>query len=75
MANKKNVRENTGNLEDVLKHREFCMLKLYSLILKIKNIVIFATKISNFFLETGYVCRVSFAHETVANQSTGNFKI
>ena len=43
------VRENTGNLEILPKHREFCLLKMYnSLILRVKDIAIFAAKMSMF---------------------------
>ena len=40
---KKSVRKNTGNLEILPKHREFCLPD--SLILKGKNVSIFAAKI------------------------------
>ena len=41
------VRENTGNLEILPKHTEFGLLKLNSLILKVKDISKFAAKISH----------------------------
>ena len=48
------VRENTGNLEILLKYREFSFSQVVnSLILKVKDIAIF-------FLEARYVCQVSF---------------
>ena len=58
------VRENTGNLEMLSKHREFCLNTgktqgillaqvVNVLILKVKDIAIVAAKKSNFFPEAG----------------------
>ena len=49
MAKKIPVRENTGNLEMLSKHREFFQNTVNALILKVKYIVIFAAKKKNHF--------------------------
>ena len=46
-------------------HRILFAEVVNSLILKVKNISIFATKISIFFPECGYVCQVSFVYVIV----------
>ena len=38
-----------------------------SLILKVKNIVLFATRFLSFFLEAGYVSQISFVYVIVTN--------
>ena len=70
ITGKDKVRENTGNLEILPKHRENRILYaqvVNSRILKIKDIAIFSAKLFNFFLEVGYVCQDEVMYKLVTN--------
>ena len=77
MKKKIPVRENTGNLEILSKHREFCLNTgktqgillaqvVNVLILKVKDIAIVPAKKSIFF-QTGKVCQVSSVYVILTN--------
>ena len=63
MANIKCLSGKTENF-DILENREFCQNTENFVILKIKNIAIFAVKFHICFLRTESVCQVSFAYKT-----------
>ena len=61
------VRENTGSLEFLSKQGIWFAQVVNSLVLKVKDISIFAAKIPQILFLFGYVCQVSFAYVVVIN--------